>query len=253
VASPPPAPAGSCSTASTAPTPSKAAPVSAPLPAPVGPTPLPVDQFMLFPINSGSDYLQTWDLILFWLHHPGFSTGRSDADLITDTANSLASQYWEGQLLMVVRDGPVRFLFDNTGDSYHGHEFEMLAILEANFCPNTFSRAFATFLSLVHDKQDEEIIHEFRACFVGHLHDISQSMVSTPPILQAMLFLRALHPYYKAIIDLFASTQKDISIATINSIVSDAKFMDELDFFGTIGKPCLITVDPLDDKYAPDH
>jgi hypothetical protein len=61
------------------------------------------------------------------------------------------------------------------------------------------------------------------------------------------------HPHCKAIINLFASTQKDISIATINSIVSDAKFMDELSFFGTIGKPCLVTVDPLDDEYPPDH
>ena len=43
-ASPPPAPAGSCSTVSTAPALSAAAvPVSAPLPAPVGPTPLPID------------------------------------------------------------------------------------------------------------------------------------------------------------------------------------------------------------------
>jgi hypothetical protein len=154
---------------------------------------------------------------------------------------------------MAVRDGPVQFLFDNTGDLYHGHGFEMLAVLEANFCPNTFSRAFTTFLSLVHDKQDEESIHEFRAHFEGHLHNISWSMVSIPPILQAMLFLQALHPCYKAIIDLFASTQKDISIATINSIVSDAKFLDELAFFGTIGKPCLLTVDPLDDEYHPDH
>jgi hypothetical protein len=138
---------------------------------------------MLSPINSGSDYLQTQDLILFWLRRPGFSTGRSDADLITDTANSLASQYWEGQLLMVVWEGPVRFLFDNTGDLYHGHGFEMLAILEANFCPNPFSHAFATFLSLVHDMQDEESIHEFRACFEGHLHNISWLIVSIPPIL----------------------------------------------------------------------
>jgi hypothetical protein len=58
-------------------------------------------------------------------------------------------------------------------------------------------------------------------------------MVSIPPILQAMLFLWALHPCYKAIIDLLASKQKDISIAMINSIVSDAKYMDELAFLGT--------------------
>ena len=109
----------------------------------------------------------------------------------------------------------------------------MLAALEANFKPATFSHAFAKLLSLINNIQAEEGIHEFRACFEGHLHNISRSTVSIPPILQAMLFLRALHPHYKAIIDLFASKQKDISITTINSIVSDAKYMDELAFLGT--------------------
>jgi hypothetical protein len=102
---PPPAPAGSCSTVSTAPAPPAAAmPVPAPLPAPVGPTPLPVDRFTLPAINmSSSDYLQTWDLIHFWLRSPGISTSRSDSALIiTDTTNSLSSQYWEGQLWMAV-------------------------------------------------------------------------------------------------------------------------------------------------------
>ncbi len=134
--------AGSLSTVSTAPIPSAAAvPVPAPLPAPVGPTPLPVDRFTLPAINSGNDYLQTQELILFWLCSPGFSIGRPDSALITDTTNSLA----------------------------------------------------------------EEGFHEFRACFQCHLHDLSQSAISIPPILQAMLFLRALHPRYKSIIDLFAS------------------------------------------------
>ncbi len=165
-ASPPPALAGSRSTVSTAPAPSVAkVPVSTPLPAPVGPTPLLVDRFKLSLIKSGSDYLQTWDLILFWLRSPSFSTGRSDSALITDTTNFLASQYWEVQLRMAVQDGPVRFLFDNTGSLYFGHGFEMLAALEANFKPATFSHAFATLLSLIDNKQAEEGIHEFWACF----------------------------------------------------------------------------------------
>ena len=59
------------------------------------------------------------------------------------------SLYWEGQLWMVVQEGPLRFLFDTTGDLFYGRGFEMLAILEANFRPDTLSRA------------DEECIHEF--------------------------------------------------------------------------------------------
>ena len=93
-ASPHPAPGGSCSTVSTAPAPYAAAvPVPAPLPAPVDPIPLPVDRFTLPAIKSGRDCFQTWDLILIWLRSPGFSTGRADSALITDTTNSLASQY----------------------------------------------------------------------------------------------------------------------------------------------------------------
>ena len=180
------APAGSCSTVSTAPS-ANAVTVSTPLPAPVGPTPLPINQFTLPPIKSGSDYLKTWDSILFWLRSPGFSTGRSDSALITDTTNSLASQYWEGELWMAVQDGSVRYLFDKTGDLYYGCRFEMLAALEANFKPATFSHTFAVLLFLINSKQSEEGIHEFWVCFEGHLHDMSQPADSIAQILQAML------------------------------------------------------------------
>ena len=61
---------------------------------------------------------------------------------------------------MAVQDSPVRLLFDKTGDLYFGRRFEMLATLDANFKPDTFSHAFVTLLSLVNDKQDEEGIHD---------------------------------------------------------------------------------------------
>ena len=78
---------------------------------------------------------------------------------------------------------------------------------------------------------------------------MSRSTVSIPPILQAMLFLQALHPRYKAIIYLFASKQKDISAASIDSIILDAQFMDELSFFHSNGNPDPATDDPLDTVY----
>jgi hypothetical protein len=147
---------------------------------------------------------------------------------------------------MAVQDGPVRHLFDNTRDLYYGPRFEMVAALEANFKPATFTHTFTTLLSLVNNKQAEEGIHEFGARYEGHLHDMSWLTVSIPPILQAMLFLRALHPRYKAIIDLFASKQKDISVALINSIILDAQFMDELSFSGSNGNPDSAMDNPLD-------
>ena len=185
-------------------------------------------------------------MILFWLRSPSFFTGHSDSALITDTTNSLASQYWKGQLWMGVQDGPVQFLFDNTGNLFYGRGFEILAALEANFKPVTFSHTFAKLRSLINIKQAEEGIHEFRARFGGHLHNVSQLTVSIPSILQDMLFLRALHPCYKAIIDLFASKQKDISATSMDSIISDAQFMDELSFFGSDGNPDPVTDNPLD-------
>jgi hypothetical protein len=75
---------------------------------------------------------------------------------------------------------------------------------------------------------------------------MSQSAITIPPILQAMLFLRALHPRYKTIIDLFASKQRDISVASIDSIILDARFMDEFPFFGSNGNPAPVSDDLLD-------
>ena len=49
----------------------------------------------------------------------------------------------------------------NTGDLYYGHGFEMVAVLEANLCPITFSAAFATLLPLFNDKQERSGINEF--------------------------------------------------------------------------------------------
>ncbi len=153
---------------------------------------------------------------------------------------------------MAVQDGPLRHLFDNTGDLYYGRGFEMLATLEANFKPATFSHSFAALLSLINDKQSEEGIHEFWARFEDHLHDMSRLAVSIPLILKAMLFLRALHPRYKAIIGMFASKQKNISAASIDSIILDAQFMDEFSFFGSNGNPDPITDDLLDTMSPPE-
>jgi hypothetical protein len=92
----------------------------------LAPIPVPSDRFTLAPIKSGNNYLQQRDVLLFWLRVDGFSTSRSDDLLITDSRNALASQFWEVQLRTSLRDGPARFLFENTGTTYFGKGFEML-------------------------------------------------------------------------------------------------------------------------------
>ena len=91
------------------------APLAMPPPDPI---PLPVDRFTLPSIKTSDDYLAARDLIMYWLRHPGFSTARSDGALITDPTNALASQFWEGQLRTTLKDGPARFLFENTGSAF---------------------------------------------------------------------------------------------------------------------------------------
>jgi hypothetical protein len=128
------------------------------------PIPVPTDRFTLPAIKTGDNYLQTRDLILFWLCSPSFSTARSDELLLTDARNALASQYWEGQLWAALKDGPVCFLFENTGSTFYGMGFEMLQVLEDHFCPSSISNSFTTLLALFNDTQGKkESIHEFRS------------------------------------------------------------------------------------------
>jgi hypothetical protein len=200
-----------------------------------------VAPFTLPAIKNPTDYLQTRDLILYWLLRPGYSTARSDSALITDSRNALASQFWEGQIRTALKDGgDARFLFENTGTTYYDKGFEMLQVLEDHYRPSSISNTFTTLLSLFNDKQsDAEGIHEFRSRFEGNLSVLSHSSVAIPQILQVMLFLRAIHPRYEGLLNQFASKQKDLSTASIDSILSDAKYMDGFIPVGAKGKPVL--------------
>jgi hypothetical protein len=85
------------------------------------------------------------DLSLYWLCCPGFSTVRSNSALITDSTNTLASQFWEGQIRTALKDGgDARFLFENTGSTYHNKGFEMLQVLEDHYRPSSVSNTFTT-------------------------------------------------------------------------------------------------------------
>jgi hypothetical protein len=184
------------------------------------------------------NYLAARDLIQYWLRRPGFSTARSDAALITDPTNALASLFWEGQIRMALKDGLARFLFNNTGSTYYNKGFEMLQVLEDNFRPSSISNTFTTLLSLFNDRQsDKEGIHEFCLHFEGNLSALSCSLVAIPQILQVMLFLRTIHLRYQGLLNQFVSKQKDLLVASINSVVANAKFMDEFVAVGANGKP----------------
>jgi hypothetical protein len=148
---------------------------------PSSPIPLLVDCFTLLSIKTSDDYLAARDLILYWLPRPGFFTACSDTTLITDPLNALASQVWEGKIRTVLKDGPARFLFENTGSTYFDKSFEMLQILEDNFCSSSISNPFTTLLSLFNARQsDKEGIHEFHLQLEGNLLALSRLSVAIP-------------------------------------------------------------------------
>jgi hypothetical protein len=114
----------------------------------------------------------------------------------------------------------------------------MIQVLEDNFRPSSISNLFTTLLALFNDTQgNKEGIQEFRSPFEGHLGALSRSSMAIPPILQVMLFLHAIHARYSDLLSQFASKHKDLSLASINSVVADARFMDEFVVIGGKHKP----------------
>jgi hypothetical protein len=179
------------------------APVPAASPSFAAPSPPPLvslraaDPFKLPVIKDAKAYLDLHDIIQYYLHLPEYSTKRSDDALITDAYNLEASRFWEGQLRVAVRDGSLRFLFDNKGAVFHGKGFEMLAALDQHCCPDTVSNVFTTLMSLFNNVQgDSEQILAFRSRFNGLIMDMARSKIILPPILLVMLFLHALHSCY---------------------------------------------------------
>jgi hypothetical protein len=114
----------------------------------------------------------------------------------------------------------------------------MIQVLEDNFRPSSISNLFTTLLALFNDTQgNKEGIQEFRSQFEGHLGSLSRSSMAIPPILQVMLFFCAIHACYSDLLSQFASKHKDLSLASINSVVANAQFMDEFVVVGDKYKP----------------
>jgi hypothetical protein len=152
------------------------------------------DPFKLSEIKDVKSYLDMQDEIAYYLRSDKYSTGRSDALLITDPSNAEASRYWEGQLRIAVKNGGLCFLFENTGSRFHGKGFEMIDVLNQHCRPDSVTNALMTLMSLLNDVQkDTEPIVEFRSRFDGMILDMARGNIIIPPLLLVMIFIRALH------------------------------------------------------------
>ena len=212
--------------------------IPAPAPVPVAPTPAlagpphvaasrPLEPLKLSPLKDEKAVLDNYDLIQYYLRVPEFSTGRPDDTLLTDSSNADASRMWEGQLRLAVKDGSLKYLFDNKGDLYNGRGFEMLAALVQHCRPDLVANAFPSLLSLFNDVQGaEEPILQYRSRFDGIIMELSRCKVQIPQILMVMLFLRSIHSRYAEIVEQFRTRFQSIETATLDSIVEGIKFHD---------------------------
>jgi hypothetical protein len=169
-------------------------------------------------------FINNYNLIQY-LHVPEFSTGRADDALFMDLFNLDASQMWEGQLCLSVKDGSLHYLFKNKGDQYNGCGFKMLAVLTQHCRPDSMSNVFTSLLSLFNNVQgNNKPILQYQSCFDGIIMDLSRCKVAIPQILMVMLFLWAIHSRYSDLLEQFCTCFKSIEHATIDSIVEDITY-----------------------------
>jgi hypothetical protein len=67
----------------------------------------------LDPMKDAKAFLDLLEQIHFYLRMPEFSTGHTDGSLTTNAGNLEASCAWEGQLHLAIKEGSLRFLFEN--------------------------------------------------------------------------------------------------------------------------------------------
>jgi len=220
------------------------APAVIPPPAPAAVLPLvpsrPIraELLKLDPMKDLKAFLDSLEQIQYYLQMPDFCTGCTDDSLVTDASNQKASRVWEGELRITIKEGTLRFLFENKGTQYHGRGFEMLAALMQHCRPDTVTNAFSSLLSLFNDVQGEnESILEYRSRFDGLTLELNQCRVIIPPLLMILLFVRALHSRYECIVKQFRSRSKNNETATLDSIVADAVFNDGFIQVDKKGKP----------------
>ncbi len=158
-----------------------------------------------------------------------------DGTPVTSSSNFEASHLWEGQLCLAVKDGKLRFLFENKGDIYNGHGFKMLAALKAYCHPNSIAVAFSSLLLIFNKIQDKnEPVLVFCSRFDGLILKMACCKVVIPPLLLVMLFLWALHSRYLDIVEQFRTWHKSLETTSIEMIIADVTYQDEF----ILKEPC---------------
>jgi hypothetical protein len=110
-------------------------------------------------MKDAKAFLDSLEQIHFYLRMPEFSTGHANCFLTTDAGNLDASNGWEGQLHLTVKEGGLRFLLKNKGSLFHKGGFEMLDTLMQHCQPDKVSNAFTSLLSLFNNVKQLQVHH----------------------------------------------------------------------------------------------
>ncbi len=153
---------------------------------------------------------------------------------MTDSKNSEASAYWEGQIRVAVQDGSLHFLFENKGPMYDGKGFKMLAALNQHCQPNSVANAFTTLMLLFNNRMGKsEEIMAFWSRFNGMVSNVSRCKIILPQVLMVMFFLCSLHSCYNNLLEKFCSCYKSFEGASLDLIVADVHYHDEFKLVGS--------------------
>jgi hypothetical protein len=133
---------------------------------------------------------------------------------------------------VAVQDGSLHFLFEIKGSMYDRKGFEMLAMLNQHFRPNSVANSFTTVMSLFNSSMGKlEEIMAFKSWFDGMVNNMSRCKIILPPVLMLMFFLCSLHSHYNNLLEQFCSCYKPLEGDSLDSIVADMHYQDEFKLF----------------------
>jgi hypothetical protein len=179
-------------------------------------------------IKDAKACLDALGIIEFYLQDPKYSPCLADDALVTTSSNFEASRLWEGQLYLAIKDGKLQFLFENKGNIYNGHGFEMLAALNAYCHPDSIANTFSYLLLIYNELQGKnKLILAFCSCCDGLILEMACCKVVIPPLLLVMLSLQVLRSHYLDIVEQFRTRHKSLDTMSIKRIVADVTYHNE--------------------------
>lgn len=180
-----------------------------------------------YEITDKATYLKCLPFIKVLLRNLLYSTGLSDGSLVTTPENQEASGWWE-MVLWGATDSAAQDVFTSSGNQFDGKGFEMLAALEHHFNPSGRVNAIAKLIALCDLKQeDKEELVTLKKRLTTLSTALNSADMSLHETLQVGFMLRALSPQYQAVVAAYQVGNRDVTSATLQTVVDSCTDYDE--------------------------